>query len=101
MRDIAAMKLSAIADNGSRLKDFIDVAYLSTYLSLADMLQAYETKFPSSTGIRPIKGLTFFRRHRLRRTDLFDRQYLQLEIYRQTVDRYFHYLAVILPASDL
>lgn len=53
------MKLSAIADNGSRLKDFI-VAYLSTYLSLADMLQAYETKFPSSTGIRPIKGLTFF-----------------------------------------
>lgn len=60
MRDIAAMKLSAIADNGSRLKDFIDVAYLSTYLSLADMLQAYEVKFPNSTGIRPIKGLTFF-----------------------------------------
>ena len=60
MRDIAAMKLSAIADNGSRLKDFIDVAYLSTYLSLTDMLQAYEAKFPSSTRIRPIKGLTFF-----------------------------------------
>lgn len=30
MEDIIAMKLSAIADNGSRLKDFIDIAYLST-----------------------------------------------------------------------
>lgn len=60
MRDIAAMKLSAIADNGSRLKDFIDVAFLSTRLSLTDMLQAYETKFPNSTGVRPLKGLTFF-----------------------------------------
>lgn len=60
MRDIAGMKLSAIADNGSRLKDFIDVAYLSSRLSLSDMLQAYEAKFPNSTGVRPLKGLTFF-----------------------------------------
>ena len=29
MKDIIAMKLSAIADNGSRLKDFIDIASLS------------------------------------------------------------------------
>ncbi len=30
IRDIAAVKLSAIAGNGTRLKDFIDVAFLST-----------------------------------------------------------------------
>lgn len=60
VQDIAAMKLSAIADNGSRLKDFIDIAYLSTRLSVSDMLQAYELKFPNSTGVRPLKGLTFF-----------------------------------------
>lgn len=33
MEDIVAMKLSAIADNGSRLKDFIDIAfYLLVFL---------------------------------------------------------------------
>lgn len=54
------MKLSAIADNGTRLKDFIDIAYLSTQLSLSDMLEAYNAKFPNSTGVRPLKGITFF-----------------------------------------
>ena len=58
--DIAAMKLSAIADNGTRLKDFIDIAYLSTEITLADMLQAYEWKYPNSNGIRPLKGLSYF-----------------------------------------
>lgn len=58
--DIAAMKLSAIADNGSRLKDFIDIAYLSIKLSLKEMLQAYENKFPNSSSIIPLKGLTYF-----------------------------------------
>lgn len=58
-QDIAAMKLSAIADNGSRLKDFIDVAYLSTVLSLSDMLKAYETQFTNSTRIRALKGLAY------------------------------------------
>ena len=59
LQDIAAMKLSAIADNGTRLKDFIDIAYLSTLLSLSDMLQAYEMKYPNSTRIRALKGLTY------------------------------------------
>ncbi len=58
--DIAAMKLSAIADNGTRLKDFIDVACLSTKMSLADMLTAYTNKYPNSNSVTPYKGLTFF-----------------------------------------
>lgn len=48
LKDIAAMKLSAISDNGTRLKDFIDVAYLSGYLSLKEMLTAFETKYPQT-----------------------------------------------------
>ena len=60
IKDIAAMKLSAIADAGTRLKDFIDVAYLSTKLSLSDMLTAYEKKYNSPGILRPIRGLTFF-----------------------------------------
>ena len=60
MKDIAAMKLSAIADDGSRLKDFIDIAFLSTKLSLSDMLKAYQQKYKNSNPIRPLKGLTYF-----------------------------------------
>jgi len=58
--DIVAMKLSAIADNGSRLKDFIDISFLSTRYSLEDMLGFYQTKFPMSNVIRPFKALTYF-----------------------------------------
>ena len=61
IKDIAAMKLSVIADDGTRLKDFIDIACLSTKLSLSDMLKAYQQKYKNSNPIRPLKGLTFFR----------------------------------------
>lgn len=60
MSDIAAMKLSAIADNGTRLKDFIDIAYLSTRFSLAEMLIFYCQKYPLSNAIRPLKAITYF-----------------------------------------
>lgn len=58
--DIIAMKLSAIADNGSRLKDFIDIAYLSTQYSFQEMLGFYVQKFPTSSPLRPLKGITYF-----------------------------------------
>ena len=58
--DIIAMKLSAIADNGSRLKDFIDIAYLSTRYSFQEMLGFYVQKFPTSSPLRPLKGITYF-----------------------------------------
>lgn len=54
LEDIVAMKLSAIADNDSRLKDFIDITFLSTRLSFYSMLKCYEHKFPKSNVIRPI-----------------------------------------------
>lgn len=58
--DVAAMKLAAIADNGTRLKDFIDIACLSTQSSLSEMLQAYEMKFRNSNSLRAIKGLSYY-----------------------------------------
>lgn len=60
IKDLAAMKLSVIADDGTRLKDFIDIACLSTKLSLSDMLNAYQQKYRNSNPIRALKGLTFF-----------------------------------------
>lgn len=58
--DVVAMKLSAIADNGTRVKDFIDIAYLSTKLPLSAMLGAYEAKFKNTNAMRALKALTFF-----------------------------------------
>ena len=58
--DIVAMKLSSICDNGSRIKDFIDIAYLSNLYSFSEMLQFYTQKFPSSNPIVPTKSLVYF-----------------------------------------
>lgn len=60
LEDIVAMKLSAIVDNGTRLKDFIDIAFLSTRFSFYSMLKCYERKFPDSNIIRPFKAITYF-----------------------------------------
>lgn len=58
--DIAAMKLSTIADNGTRIKDFIDIAYLSTECTLSEMLKAYDLKFSNSNSLRALKGLNYY-----------------------------------------
>lgn len=59
LKDIAAMKLNAIAGSGTRLKDFIDLAYLSAYFSFNEMLGFYEQKYHAST-LMPMKAITFF-----------------------------------------
>lgn len=58
--DIVAMKLSAIAQNGTRIKDFVDIATLSTQYSLNEMLSFYSTKFTHANVMMPIKALTYF-----------------------------------------
>ena len=49
--DIAAMKLSAIVRNGTRLKDFVD---------LNAMLSAYRQKFDETNVFIPLKALVYF-----------------------------------------
>ncbi len=60
LEDIVAMKLSAITDNGTRVKDFVDIAYLSTKFSLNDMLSFYEKKYTGTTILSPLKALLYF-----------------------------------------
>ena len=60
MPDIAAMKLVAISQNGTRLKDFVDVAYLSTKMSLNEMLESFEKRYPNTHKILVAKGLSYF-----------------------------------------
>ncbi len=59
MKDIAAMKLSAIVGNGTRLKDFVDIACLSTKLSFSDMIEAYQDKYPGANPVSVIKALNY------------------------------------------
>lgn len=59
LEDISAMKLNAIAGNGTRLKDFIDLAYLSTKLPLVEMVKAYEQKYTSRNPTIVIKALDY------------------------------------------
>jgi len=58
--DIIAMKLVAISDSGTRMKDFVDIAYLSTMYSLEDMLSFFSKKYPNSNPMTAAKGLTYF-----------------------------------------
>ena len=58
--DVVAMKLSTICDNGSCIKDFIDIAYLSTVYNFGEMLEFYKQKYPSSNPLVPTKSLVYF-----------------------------------------
>jgi len=58
LTDIAAMKLNAITGNGTRIKDFIDIAYISSKISLNQMLEAYEKKYKSN-AVMTLKALVF------------------------------------------
>ncbi len=57
--DIAAMKLNAVSGNGTRLKDFIDIAYLSPILTLSQMVDAYEGKYASRNPLMLLKALEY------------------------------------------
>lgn len=58
--DIAAMKLNAIAGDGTRVKDFIDIAFLSSKMSLNQMLNSYAAKY-NSNPIMPLKAILYYR----------------------------------------
>jgi hypothetical protein len=60
IRDIAAMKLVAISDSGKRLKDFVDIAFLSTQMSLNQMLDAYAQKYKNASALHAVRGLSYF-----------------------------------------
>jgi len=60
LHDIAAMKLKAILQNGTRLKDFVDLAFLSVKMSLIEMLEVFDKKYPNTNSILAAKALRYF-----------------------------------------
>jgi len=59
LSDIAAMKLSAITNRGTK-KDFIDLAFLLNHFTLGDMLGFYTRKFSDGAVFPVLKSLVFF-----------------------------------------
>jgi predicted nucleotidyltransferase component of viral defense system len=59
IRDIAPMKLNAVAQRGNK-KDFYDIYFLLKIMSLQDILSFYEQKFKNHTLFHVIKSLTYF-----------------------------------------
>jgi hypothetical protein len=60
IKDIAAMKLNAIAGNGTRAKDFIDIYFLLKRHSFSELIDFYCTKYKSRNDFHIIKSLTYF-----------------------------------------
>ena len=59
LEDIAAMKLAAVAQRGSK-KDFVDVFALGRHFGLADMLASYRKKYGVADAGHVLVALAYF-----------------------------------------
>jgi len=59
IRDIAAMKISAIIGRGTK-KDFIDIVFLLQRFSLKEILDFYSLKYNDGSIFMAMKSLTYF-----------------------------------------
>lgn len=59
VNDIAAMKISAIINRGTK-KDFIDLHFLLKEMSLNQILDLYDQKYTDGSRFIAIKSLTYF-----------------------------------------
>lgn len=59
VKDIAAMKLSAITNRGTK-KDFIDYYFLLKQYSLEDLIELYRKKYRDAQLFTAIKSLSYF-----------------------------------------
>ena len=59
VEDIIAMKLSAIANRGSK-KDFFDIYELLKKYSISDMFKLFSKKYPEIAHFHILKSLTYF-----------------------------------------
>ena len=58
--DIAAMKVNAIAGNGTRSKDFVDLYFLLNRYSIDQILGFYQAKYNDRNTFHALKSLNYF-----------------------------------------
>ena len=59
LRDIAAMKIAAITNRGTK-KDFIDIYFLLKHFSLKEIMDLYIKKYPDASDFLAYKSLSYF-----------------------------------------
>ena len=59
MRDIAAMKLAAITNRGSK-KDFTDLFFLLRHFKIGELLHFYQEKYHDGSVFHVLKSLSYF-----------------------------------------
>lgn len=60
IKDIAAMKVNAVSNDGTRIKDFIDIYYLLESYSIEDILTFFTNKYKLRNSLHALKSLTYF-----------------------------------------
>ncbi|HEC44458.1 MAG TPA: hypothetical protein ENI20_16675 [Bacteroides sp.] len=60
IEDICAMKINAISNDGTRVKDFIDIYYLFNSYDLDKMLGFYQEKYQLRNRFHALKSLNYF-----------------------------------------
>lgn len=59
VKDIAAMKISAITNRGTK-KDFIDLYFLLQQFTFQEIIELYKTKYPDAVMFTTLKSLAYF-----------------------------------------
>ncbi|GAB6391466.1 MAG: nucleotidyl transferase AbiEii/AbiGii toxin family protein [Treponematales bacterium] len=59
LKDIAAMKLEAVTNRGTK-RDFVDIYFLLKTFSLKQMLKLYSQKYLDSSPFNVLRSLTYF-----------------------------------------
>ena len=76
IEDVIAMKLVAIYQDGTRIKDFIDIAYLSNIYTLNEMIEFCNNKTNCDNSLSIMKGLIYFDNIDFdEKINIFDKEY--------------------------
>jgi len=59
LEDIAAMKLNAVRNRGTK-KDFVDIYFLLQKFNLEELLEMVNSKYPNHVDILTLKSLVYF-----------------------------------------
>jgi predicted nucleotidyltransferase component of viral defense system len=59
LKDISAMKLSAITNRGTK-KDFVDIYTLLQHFSIKEMLDFYTQKYSDASIFNAVRSLSYF-----------------------------------------
>ncbi len=58
--DIAAMKINAIVNDGTRVKDFIDIYFLLREYEMPALIDYFKSKYKLRNALHALKSLTYF-----------------------------------------